>query len=118
MLGFGDEFHVFHAFQLVIVQSVLKIGEFLTVHHEQLVFVELHFQRNPRVEDRDAGAAVVEQQIFEVVQDALQDRQVDVLAIEVLVPAVAFVAGFQDHVDHRPQRVQQIEEDVEHLDLG
>ena len=79
------------------------------------MFVELHFQRNPRVEDRDAGAAVVEQQVFEVVQDAFQDRQVDVFAIQVFVAAVAFVAGFEDHVDHRPERIQQIEEDVEHL---
>ena len=56
---------------------------FAAVDDQQLVLVELHFLRDVRVEDRDAGAAVVDQQVLEVPEDALQDRHVDVFAVQV-----------------------------------
>ena len=68
-------------------QDALVGREIVAVDDQQLVLVELHFLRHVRVEHGDAGAAVVDQQVLEVPEDALQDRQVDVFAVEVGVAA-------------------------------
>ena len=66
----------------------------VAVDDQQLVLVELHFLRDAGVEHGDAGAAVVHQQVFVVVQDALEHRQVDVLAVQVDVAAVLRGCGW------------------------
>ena len=93
--------------------------EVFAVDDEQLVLVELHFLRQVRVEHGDAGAAVVDQQVFEVPEGALQDRHVDVFAVQVGV-AVRFVAvaGFEDDVDHVAQRLDQLHERLHHAARG
>ena len=66
----------------------------------------------------DPHAAVVEQQVFEVPEHALQDGHVDMLAIQVDVAALfAVVARFEHDVDLGPERIEQLHEDIEQLML-
>jgi hypothetical protein len=81
VFGFRDELDLFVAADRVALEDLLEFREVLPLHDQQFVLVELHFKGNPRIEDGNSQAAVVEQQILEVVEDALQNRQVDVLAI-------------------------------------
>ena len=62
------------------------------------------------------GAAVVQEQRLVVVERALQDHRVHVLAIEVGVRArLGVVARFHDHVDDVAQRVEQVHENLEQV---
>ena len=73
------------------------------------MLVELHLLLALRIEYRDAGAAVIEQHIFKIVKDALQDRHVDVFAIVVLMTAVMIVAGFEDDVNDRTESINHVD---------
>src|SRR5262249_37738047 len=87
-----------------------------SVNDQQLVLVELHFNRLGGRDDRYAGAAVVQKQVLEVAKMALQDQELDVLAVKIAVPlAVGIVAGFQDDIDGVAERIEQIEEAIEQL---
>ena len=56
------------------------------------------------------------QQGLVVVEGALEDHRVHMLAIEVGVPAgLGVVARFHDHVDHLAQRVEQVHENLEEM---
>ena len=61
---------------------------------ESSVLVELDLHRPAGAQHRDAGAAVVEQQVLELAEVARQDRPVDVFAVQVAVGAAGLlVAG-------------------------
>ena len=68
-------------------RTPLELGQLVAVDDQQLVLVELHFLRDVRIEHGQAGAAVVDQQVLVLPEDALQHRHVDVLAVEVGVAA-------------------------------
>ena len=101
------------------MQNLFVRPQLLAVDDQELVLVELHFLRQARVEHGDAGAAVVHEQVFEVPQRALQDRHVDVFAVQIGV-AVRFVAvaGFEDHVHHVAQLLDQRHERIHHRVRG
>ena len=107
VLGFGDEPHVVAARDAAIVEDLFVRPQVLAVDDEQLVLIELDLLRKAGIEHRDAGAAVVHEQIFEIPQRALQDRHVDVFAVEIGV-ALGFLAvtGFKDDVDHFAQTLR------------
>ena len=84
------------------------------VDDEHLVLVELELDRFFGGHHGDAGAAVIEQQVVEVVEMTQEDGQVDVLSEQVAVAgAAAGVAGLQDDIHDRPKRIEQVEEEVE-----
>ena len=59
----------------------------------------------------DTGAAIVQQHLFKVVEDALQDGQIDMLSIEIFVLArVPMMACFQNDIDGSSQAIQEIDE--------
>ena len=114
MFGFGDEPQVFVVVDARRLPGSGEFVEILPVDDQQFVLVELHFQGNARVENGDAGAAVVQQQVFELAQGAFEHGQVDVFAVQIVVSALlAVVAGFEHHVDLIAQRIEQLEEQIE-----
>src|SRR5579872_1298181 len=114
VFGFGDKSHFFQTGKSRLLEDAFEVGKVLAVHDQQLVFVELHFQRNRRIEHGDSRAAVVENHVFEIAESALEDGQVDVLAVEIVMPTVAaFMARLENHVDFVPQGIEQFEKHVE-----
>jgi hypothetical protein len=98
----------------VFGQNAFVGFEPLPVDDEHLVLVELHFLRQGRVEHGDAGTAVVGQQVFVLVQNAFEHRQVDLLAVQVRVPAgVLPVARLQHDIHRVAERVEQVDKQVE-----
>ena len=78
------------------------------------MLVELHFHGPGRGQGGDAGAAVVQQQLFVLAAVALEYGQVDMLAEQVLMAgAVGVVAGFQHGIDDFAKGIEQTEENVE-----
>src|SRR5262245_9640450 len=71
VLGLGDELHVLATVEMAVDEDAFVRRELRAVDDQELVLVELHFLWDPRVEDRDAGAAVVDEQVFEIPEDAL-----------------------------------------------
>ncbi len=114
VLPFGDEPQGVAAVQAVVFENVLEALEVVSVDDEQLVLVELDFHRGPRIQDGDSGAAVVRQQVFEVVQEAFEDREVDLLPVGVDVLAAAgVVARLQDDVHGLAERIEHVHEQLE-----
>ena len=106
------------AVHAVLEQDALERLQVVRVDDQQFVFVELHFHRPRRGDDGRAGAAVVEQQVLEIQEGALQHRQVDVFAEQVAVRgAFAGVAGLQHQIDDLAERVEQVQEHVEEFFL-
>src|ERR1700685_3114901 len=114
VFGLRDELDLFVAVDRKAFEDRLEFRQVLAVDDQQLVLVELHLERNAGIEHGNAQAAVVEQQILVIVENALQHRQVDVLAVQVEMAAVALVAGFQHQVHFVPQWVQELEEQIQH----
>jgi hypothetical protein len=113
MFCFGDEADGFVPAYPVLQENLFERREVFAVDDQQFVLVELHFQRDGRVQHRHAGTAVVEQKVFVIVKDALQHGQVDVFPVEVgMALALLLMAAFQDHIDHRPERIEQIQEGI------
>jgi hypothetical protein len=83
VLGFGNEAHVVAAGDALLAEDGFVGTQVFAVHDHELVLVELHFLRQVRVEDGDSGAAVVGEQVLEVPESALEDRHVDVFAVQV-----------------------------------
>src|SRR5690606_37139092 len=79
---FGQELDLVVARNAVAGEDFFKTFERPAVGDEQLMFVELDFLRSARVQNGDPGAAVVHQQVFKIVENTLEHRHVDVLAIE------------------------------------
>ena len=116
MFGLGDELHLVVAGDPMLPERLFVVVEILAVDDQQFVLIELDFLGDARIEHGDSRAAVVEQEVLEFVEDALQHRHVDVFAVEVLVAAgLAVVAGFEDHVDDRAEWIKQFEEGVEQV---
>ena len=85
------------------------------VNDQQLVLVELDLDRPLRMEDRDPGAAVVEEEILEVPQDALEHRPLDPIAGDLDGGAAVAVARFEDDVDRVAERFEEAEEGLEEI---
>ena len=82
------------------MQDLFERLKVVGIDEQQLVLVELNFHRAVGVERGHAGAAVVQQERLVVVERALEDHRVHVLAIEIGVGArFGVVARFHDHVD-------------------
>ncbi len=50
------------------------------------MLIELDFLLLAWVEDSDTRATIIEKHIFKIVENALQDRHIDVFAVEILMP--------------------------------
>ena len=59
-------------FTRATLEDVFERRQVFAVDDQQLVLVELHFQRNARIEHRDARAAVVEHQVLVIVEVLLR----------------------------------------------
>src|ERR1700686_667915 len=100
VLGLGDKFHLIVAGQTPGGQHLFVFAQVVPVNNQQLVLVELNFLGGVRVENGNACATVIDQQVLVVPEDAFQHRHVDVLAVQVEVAApMPIVARFQNHVD-------------------
>ena len=107
VLSFRDESHVLDTLNTVASKHFFELSVVLTVDDDQFVFVQLNFHRTLWIKNRDAAAAVVQQQIFEVVQHALQHRHVDGFAIQVFVRhRTTVVACFQNNVGLFAKRIK------------
>ena len=116
MLGLGDELDVFTARYAVLVEDLLELVEVLAVKRENLVLVELDLHRDPRVQHRHPRASVVDEHLLEVVQHALENWQLDALAVIILVSvATRVMTGLQDHIDLLTQRIKQVNEEIQDL---
>ncbi len=115
MFGFGEEAHLVAAGDSAVAEDPLVAREVRAVDDEQLMLVELDFLWHSRIEDRDAGAAIVDQEILVVPENALEDRHVDMFAVKVGVLAGTMaMARLEHHVDHGAEFLDQFEESVEH----
>ena len=105
MFGFSDEADVLVAADIVLGEDAFEFAQSLAVGDQEFVLVELDFEWDSGVQDGDAGAAIVEQQLLVVVEHAFEDRHVDAFADKVVVAVVlAVVAGFDDDVHDFAER--------------
>ena len=80
VLPLRDEPHPVVAPQAEVGKDAFEGAAGMGVNNQQLVLVELNLDRPLRMEDRDPGAAVVEEEILEVPKDALEHRPLDPFA--------------------------------------
>jgi hypothetical protein len=114
VLAFGDELERGVAANAGLEEDALKRLEILGVDDQQLVLVELDLHGPAGADHGNPGAAVMHEKVFKVAAVALQDRQVNLLAVQVLVgSAVTVMTGFHDHVDHFTEWIEQIEKHIE-----
>lgn len=114
VFGLGDQCQVLPAANAEITQSLTERLQCGSIHMEQFMLVELNFDRSTSTEHRNPGAAIIEEQVFELVEIALQHGPVDVVPPQVAVP-IGFgpVARLQHDMDHFAERLQQREERIE-----
>ena len=60
MFGFGDELHLFAAFDAVAGKDRFKFIQALPVGNQQFVFVKLHFEGDTGIEGCDSETPVVQ----------------------------------------------------------
>ena len=109
-----DQLEFVVAFDARIQQDARERRQVAGIDDEQLVLIKLHFHGPGLRHHGDAGAAIVEEQVFVLAEIAGQDGHINVMAIKVPMPgAGAFVARLQDDIDDRPERFEQIEEGIE-----
>lgn len=114
VFAFGDKPKFVVADDAVIAENLGEGADIGGVNDEELVLVELDFHRTVRGHDGEAGATVIQDEVFEVAAMAFEDRQVDRFAEEIDVTrAVGFVAGFEDNVHDIAKRVEEVEEGIE-----
>src|SRR5207244_11048222 len=85
MLRLGDELHAVIPWNAGLAQDTFKWFQIAGIHHEQLVLVKLHFHRSGRIDHRYAGAAAIEQKIFDIAAIAYEHRQIALLAYHIVV---------------------------------
>lgn len=109
-----DELQVFHKGHVGGLQDGFAVRGFFTVEKQQFVFVELDFHAAFGVHDGDAAAAIMEDYIFELIENALEHGHINLFAKQIGVPAISFlVAGFEDDVDDIAEWFKQGDEEVE-----
>lgn len=114
VFGVGNEPQSFVTVHEMADQRALDARQITADHSYQLVVVKLYFQRHSGVQDRDTAATVIEQQVFKLVQNALEYREVDMFAKQINVTAVvSMVTGFENDIDHLPERIEQIDKQIE-----
>src|SRR5262249_58156856 len=86
----------------------------LGIDNEQLVLVKLHFDGFGGGDYGHAGAAVVQEQVFEIAEVALEHQQLNILALQIAVLfPVAVMARLHDHVDRIAERVEPLQKNIE-----
>lgn len=115
MLRFGDEFYLFPALNAMLLKYRFERTESISIDDEQLMFIELDFQRDSGFEDGNACVPVITQKIFVLPEHALKDWEVDMLSVEIGMMGVLSMACFEYDVDHCAQRVHEIHEDFKQL---
>jgi hypothetical protein len=114
VFAFRDEPEVVIAADALAAEELLKGFQVARVDDQEFVLVELDFHRLLGTQHGDSGAAIIEEQILEVAQVALQDRQVNGFAVKVaMMSAIALMAGFQDDIDDFAERIEHLQEKVE-----
>ena len=116
MFALGDELEVRAVRNARLPEHALKRFQILGIDDEQLVFVKLYLHGSAGADDGNAGAAVMHEKFFKVAAIALEDGQVDLLAMQVLVAsAVTLMARFHDDIDHFAERIEQIEKNIKEM---
>src|SRR5258708_4494104 len=77
VFAFGNDLQVVVAADAVAFENVCEGLEIGGVGYQQLVLVELNFHGPARAQGSQAGAAIVQQQFFEVAAMAFQYCQID-----------------------------------------
>src|SRR5437588_10908443 len=94
MLPLGDKLDLIVVRDACLQEHMNERIQVLGVNDQKLVLVKLYFHGPAGADHGNAGAAIVEQQVLKITAIALEDRQIDLLANEILVSAaLALVAG-------------------------
>lgn len=113
---FGEEFHVFDERDICRLQYQFAGGVLFSVCEQQFVFIHLNFHGFSRVQDGNSAAAIIQQKLFEVIENALQHGHIDLFTVEICMLTVIFVVtGFQNDVHSVSERFQERQESIEQL---
>ena len=117
VFAFGDQFQAFDVPDTFLPQDCLERLEILSVDDQQFMLVELDLHRLRGRNDGDARAAVVEEQLLEIVQVAQKNRQVDLLADEIIVAtrATGMTRFENDIYDRCPSGSSKLDEEIEEI---
>ena len=112
--GFGDEPQVLTPGNAGRPENSAEWLQVAAVADQQLVLVELDFHRPAGSDDRDAGAAVIEQQVLELAEVTFEHRPINVRPPQIAVAVgLVAVAGFENDVHDFAERIEQLQEDIE-----
>ena len=104
---FSNETQVVYSSDVIVLQCQIIFRVVASIDKHQLVLVELDFHWFARIQDCDSATAVIDQKIFEVVQNALHDWHVDLFAIEIGMLTVGLVVTrFKNDVNGFAERIK------------
>ena len=115
MLPLRDEPHPIVATEPEVRKHAFEGAAGMGVDDEELVLVKLHLDGTLRMEDRDPGAAVVEEEILEVPKHALEHRPLDPFAGVLDGRRAVAVARLENDVDGVAERFEKAEKGLEEI---
>src|SRR5262249_342492 len=116
MFAFGDKLQCVVALDACLSQDLLERLQITGVDDQQFVLVKLNFHRLIGRDNSETGAAIVQEEVLEVVDVAEQHHAVNLLAHQVAMFAAGrVVAALQNDIDHLAEWAKQVEKNVEEL---
>ena len=115
MLRLGNEPQAVVSLEPAFTQHALEGHAGRGVGHDELVLVELHLHREFGMHHRDAGAAVVQQEILVLPEDTLQHEPLDTVADVLDAVDALGVGGLEHHVHRVAEGCEEVEERLEEI---